>query len=1268
MKQLVRSIICSVLAVSMLPLAVFAAENSAPICTADSQQITVESGEPFVLTVEKLKELFHDSDNDSLSYWIRLEDSQYIEVTDRCIYVPDASGTHTLFLKANDGSVDSEEIPLVLDVKRTVTAATKMLDSLIIHTGVTADNKTVLLSPEESGYTVGQAFDPQQFDYTLEGTFYDTNPSMGFRAMKESDDAITLTYHQNETKDVKWKKGVSILVKDILTAGKNEFHIRVGDSDQAYHFYVDVLPTLTSLSSEGIAYWNSSFDSMTNEYTVVIPETAQTLELSTQCRSKDCSVLYNGQSNPVVDISDCEKIEISVSKDGISNVYIIHLDKKPISRLNIQTEPEDAVVSIKDHLGNTLQVQEDGSYEGLFSSYEHRYTASSSGYVTAEGIVPPEGGQLNIILQKILGEQPQEVSAEWKNFRDSDNNMAIVETSLPINETSAKWIKDFDSSYPSVQIIVDDALIVMCNKTLYKLDLDSGEVLQTAEMAAAPNYGYTPPTYGAGMIFCPLANGSIQAFNAKTLESLWIYKDSIGGQSLSPITYADGYLYTGFWKQEKGDANFVCIDVCDEDTTSEKESKSPLWVHKQKGGFYWAGSVVVGNTLIVGTDDGEAEGSNGSSYLYAFDCKSGELLSSLTLTNAGDQRSSIAYDSESGRLFFTTKGGYLYSVTVNGESGELSNAKRLDLGMQSTSTPVLYKNRLYFGMGLGFKKGYLAVVDASALKLLFTVKMLGYPQGSVLLSTANESSGYLDLYMTYNNYPGGISLVRVKPNCKTEADAELIELYDAAGYDEHCISSLICGADGTIYYKNDSGCVFAIGEPSYQNVIKLIDDIGTVTLEAEGKILAARDAYDSLSKEDKEKVSNYSKLTAAEETLKKLKETDTAVEEVEKLIADIGTVSLHSKEKISKARKAYDKLSSSQKAKVENYKALTDAEKKYSDLVEETVSNVEELIDDIGTVTKDSQPAIAKARTAYDQLSEDLQELVENYDDLLAAEEALKKLGVSGTTAATAPGTVIQTVTQTAGTTGGYVAKGTEPTKSELLQLQEDLESVDSNMSYEQALDFLKVFYGLEENSRLALEDSDGLKILQEIVAKGAHSAVNGIAVEGLDWYIRVVASTEGTERVRKDLEKRLSEADLLGLWDIYLENVLTGQRYLPDETLKLKIPLNLLGNYNSYDRVAITHYNEVAEIEVLSSEVSGDYLQCDAVEFSYYAVTAFHDTEETIGDEITAEVPEDDSSWIIWFAAAAAGVVVLAVLLYFRFFGNKESEVLEELAEDKEE
>lgn len=61
------------------------------------------------------------------------------------------------------------------------------------------------------------------------------------------------------------------------------------------------------------------------------------------------------------------------------------------------------------------------------------------------------------------------------------------------------------------------------------------------------------------MIFAPLADGRVQAFNAETLESLWVYQDMLKGQSLSPITYSDGYIYTGFWNAETKDANYVCI-------------------------------------------------------------------------------------------------------------------------------------------------------------------------------------------------------------------------------------------------------------------------------------------------------------------------------------------------------------------------------------------------------------------------------------------------------------------------------------------------------------------------------------------------------------------------------------------------------------------------------------------------------------------------------------------------------------------------------------
>ena len=50
-----------------------------------------------------------------------------------------------------------------------------------------------------------------------------------------------------------------------------------------------------------------------------------------------------------------------------------------------------------------------------------------------------------------------------------------------------------------------------------------------------------------GMIFVGLSGGKIQAFNAKTLESLWIYTDPLGGQPNTSPTYHDGYIYVGFW-------------------------------------------------------------------------------------------------------------------------------------------------------------------------------------------------------------------------------------------------------------------------------------------------------------------------------------------------------------------------------------------------------------------------------------------------------------------------------------------------------------------------------------------------------------------------------------------------------------------------------------------------------------------------------------------------------------------------------------------------
>ena len=406
-----------------------------------------------------------------------------------------------------------------------------------------------------------------------------------------------------------------------------------------------------------------------------------------------------------------------------------------------------------------------------------------------------------------------DVTSHWHNFRNSYVNMALTDTKTPVNaETTAmKWAVKLGTGWnanPSVQIIVDDALVVMIGKVLYKMDLQTGEVLQQADMTATPNFGYTPCTYADGLIFCPLSGGTVQAFDAETLESVWIFKDELGGQSLSPITYNDGCIYTGFWNGEKKDANYVCVDISD---------GSLVWSKTVTGGFYWAGSVVLGDAVIVGTDDGDS-GFAGDSKLYSLNKKDGSVISELTLTGCGDQRSSIAYSEEKGRIYFTAKNGYLCSAKVDVATGEISDLLTSKQADQCTSTPVVYGDQVYFSCGSGVVvgsggSGNFVVANADTLEQHYAVALQAYPKGSVLVSQAYlAETGKLYCYSTYNGYPGGLTLIKVDPTVNTADGAELIEIFAPAEvYQQYCITSPICGPDGTIYYKNDSGYVFAVG-------------------------------------------------------------------------------------------------------------------------------------------------------------------------------------------------------------------------------------------------------------------------------------------------------------------------------------------------------------------------------------------------------------------------------------------------------------------------
>ncbi|MBO4831066.1 MAG: S-layer homology domain-containing protein [Oscillospiraceae bacterium] len=409
-------------------------------------------------------------------------------------------------------------------------------------------------------------------------------------------------------------------------------------------------------------------------------------------------------------------------------------------------------------------------------------------------------------------------SAQWKNFRNSDANMAITTAETPkAGAAKLNWANRIGTNWatsPSVQIIVDDCLITMSEKKILKLSLEDGNVVGEGTMVTSTSFGYTPPTYceDLGLIIAPLGTGTLQAFDAVTLETAWVFKDAIGGQAQTPVAYSDGKLYTGFWMGDTKDANFVCVDAA----TGELE-----WSYTVKGGFYWSGPAAVGDFIVVGTDDGVSASVSGDSKLLVFrktysPGETAEPAAYADLTGLGDQHSSIAY--ADGRVYFTTRGGYLCSAVIDPETGAVSGLKTAALPAPSTSTPIVFGDYIYLGVGGGLLSpggtpGFV-IADRDTLETVKTVPTRASVQCTLLLSTAYlADEGRLCFYTTYNAEPGGISLITIEPD--DPSTAELTELYEAKGYEQYCIASIICDEDGNLYYKNDSGTVFSVGSAEY---------------------------------------------------------------------------------------------------------------------------------------------------------------------------------------------------------------------------------------------------------------------------------------------------------------------------------------------------------------------------------------------------------------------------------------------------------------------
>lgn len=205
----------------------------------------------------------------------------------------------------------------------------------------------------------------------------------------------------------------------------------------------------------------------------------------------------------------------------------------------------------------------------------------------------------------------------------------------------------------------------------------------------------------------------------------------------------------------------------------------------------------------------------------------------------------------------------------------------------------------------------------------------------MLYVTTLDITGYKAEYSTLDDFTTEGTVVTAYMN---DGSSKLVATEDVefSGYIQTAGTWTITAVYGGAMKMFSVKVRAATDEEKAQKVSAMITALPEVTLDSEDAITAVRQAYDGLTDVQKELVSNYAQLTAAEDTLLQLKVDTQAAEAATQAIVAIGTVTKDSGDAIQAARTAYDGLTEAQKQLVTEdvLKTLTDAETAFEKLTQ----------------------------------------------------------------------------------------------------------------------------------------------------------------------------------------------------------------------------------------------------------------------------------------------------------------------------------------------
>lgn len=330
--------------------------------------------------------------------------------------------------------------------------------------------------------------------------------------------------------------------------------------------------------------------------------------------------------------------------------------------------------------------------------------------------------------------------------------------------------------------------VVSSDNTITALNASIGEEIWQVSSRGTGAIG--SPAYGDGQIFVATGDGYIYAFDAATGGSSWSEQITSGVIS-TPVVYYDGNVYFG--------AGYVYYCYTDSGTLKWSRS-SPL------GATYnGSGAAVIDNYVVYGDNSGNfvsLEISHGT----LVDDIDGQEAADIFGSSVSGIRSSVVYDPDDRRIYFTSDDGACYYLGFDPASGtfDTSDAGKINVFTSTEASPVIYNNRIYI-TGESSGSYSLRCLNAGDLSTTWSLPVSEEIVHSPVLSSFNDAVDG-EVFVYFGTVSGKIYCIKDEDGSGSPS-----EQWSYSKYGVTPVPSELVISSGKILFGTTSGYLVALG-------------------------------------------------------------------------------------------------------------------------------------------------------------------------------------------------------------------------------------------------------------------------------------------------------------------------------------------------------------------------------------------------------------------------------------------------------------------------